>query len=91
MKVFRLGRLPPTFFWMELDLVSLKVSALFSSVFWSVYGLGMVLGILSANRQSCVPVLLMIVVRHLALKLAGFWVGSGLSVEMETFGRVLTN
>ena len=90
-KVSWLGGFVPVLWWVELDLVSLKVSALFSSVFWSVYGLGMVLGILSANRQSCVPVLLMIVVRHLALKLAGFWVGSGLSVEMETFGRVLTN
>ena len=57
-KVSWLGGFVPVLWWVELDLVSLKVSALFSSVFWSVYGLGMVLGILSANRQSCVPVLL---------------------------------
>ena len=44
--------------WMELDRVSLKGSAMSSSVFCSVYGLGMALGSLSANGQVCVPVLL---------------------------------
>ena len=43
---------------MELDLISLKGSAVSSSVFWSVYGFCMALGILSANVQSCIPVLL---------------------------------
>ena len=43
---------------MEHDLVSLKGSAMSSSVFWVIYGLGMALGSLSANEQSCVPVLL---------------------------------
>ena len=43
---------------MELDFFSLKDSAIFSSVFWGVYGLGMALGSLSANMQCYVPVLL---------------------------------
>ena len=43
---------------MELDLVSLEGSALSSSVFGSVCGFAMALGSLSANVQSCAPVLL---------------------------------
>ena len=58
MKVFRLGRLPPTFFWMELDLVSLKGNVMSSSVFLCVYGLSMALGSLSINGQYFVPYLL---------------------------------
>jgi len=30
-------------------------------------------------------------VEHAALKLADLWVGPGLSVEMEAFGRVLAD
>ena len=44
------------FWWMELDRVSLKGSAVSSSVFWGVYELGMFGGSLSAN--VCVPTLL---------------------------------
>ena len=29
--------------------------------------------------------------RHPALELAGLWVGLGLSVDLETFGRALIN
>ena len=36
---------------------SLKGSLASSGVFWGIYGLGMVLGSLSANRHCCVPVL----------------------------------
>ena len=43
---------------MGLDFFSLKESAIFSSVFWGVYGFGMDLGSLSANIQCYVPVLL---------------------------------
>ena len=43
---------------MKLDFFSLKDSAIFSSVFWGVYGFGMALGSLSANMQCYVPVLL---------------------------------
>ena len=59
-KVSWLGGFVPVLWWVELDLVSLKGSALSCIVFWSVYGLGMVLGSLSANGQSCVPILLMV-------------------------------
>ena len=50
--------LMPVFWWRELDLVSPKISATSSSVFWGVCGLVMALGSLSANGQGCVPVLL---------------------------------
>ena len=50
------------FWWMELDLVYLNGCAMYSSVFWgvfrNVYGLGMALGILSANVLGCAPVFL---------------------------------
>lgn len=42
----------PVFWWRELDLVSLKISATSSSVFWSVCGLVMALGSLSAKGQG---------------------------------------
>ena len=46
-------------FWqMELDLVPLKGSALSSSAFGSVCGLGVASVSLSASGQGCVPVLL---------------------------------
>ena len=53
-KVSFLGGLMPVFWWMELDLVSLRGTAESSSVFWGVYGLGIALGSLSANGQGCV-------------------------------------
>ena len=43
-----------------VDLVSLKGNAMFSGVFWGIYGLGMALGSLPANRLGSVPVLLKI-------------------------------
>ena len=55
---FLVGGLIPMFWRMELDLVSLKSSVMSSSVFWGVYGFGMVLGSLSANVQGCVPIFL---------------------------------
>ena len=59
-EVFLTGGLVFVFWWMELDLVSLKGSAVSSSVFWSVYELGVFWGSLSANGQVCVPTLLKI-------------------------------
>ena len=47
----------PVFWWMELDLVSLKGSAVSSSVFWGVYWFCMALGSLSANVQGCAVLL----------------------------------
>ena len=81
------GRLLPVFWWMELYLVSLKGSAVSSSVFQGAYGL---VWLWAANIQGCAPVLLRIGMGHPAPDLAGFWVGFGLSVEMETFGKALT-
>ena len=43
---------------MELDLVSLKGSAISSSEFWGICGFGMALGSLSINVQSYIPILL---------------------------------
>ena len=60
----------PVLWWMELDLVSLKGSAVSSSVFWGDYGLGMVSGSLSDNAQDCVSVLLMIL--HEASSIGAF-------------------
>jgi len=53
-KVPWLGILVPVFWWMELDPVSLKGSAVPSSVFRNVYGLNMAVDSLSANGQVCV-------------------------------------
>ena len=39
------GGFVPVFWWMDVDLVSLKGSAMFSTVFWSAYGFGMALDI----------------------------------------------
>ena len=50
----------PLLWWMELDLVSLKGSAVPRSVCSGVYGLDMALGSPSANDQGCVSVLQMV-------------------------------
>ena len=46
------------FWWVELDLFSLKCNEVSSSEFWSVYGFGMTFRSLSFNAQGCVPALL---------------------------------
>ena len=48
----------PVFWWMTLDLVFLGGRTASSCVFWGVCDLIMILGSLSANGWSCVPVLL---------------------------------
>ena len=48
-KVSKLGELVFVFWWMEMDLISLKCCAMSSSVFRVVSELGMALGNLSAN------------------------------------------
>ena len=60
MQVSWLGGLVPIFLWLEWDLVSLKGSAISSSVFWGVYGFSMALSSLSTNGQDCVSILLMV-------------------------------
>ena len=50
----------PVFWWVELDILSLKGSATSSGVFCGVSGLCMALGSLSSYRKCYVPVLLMV-------------------------------
>ena len=52
LKIWLVGFLP-VFWWMELDLVSLKGSAVSNSVFWGAYEFGMALSSLAANVQCC--------------------------------------
>ena len=76
---------------MGLDLVFLVGRAVSSGVFRGVCELTMILGSLSANGCSCVPVLL--VVGHGASSTGACWPlgGAGLSVETEISGRALAN
>ena len=57
-KVSWLGGLVPVFWWMEPDYVSLKDSAISSSVFGLSMSLVWLWSCLSANGQGCAPVLL---------------------------------
>ena len=54
---FLLGEFAPVFWWVKLDLFSLKCNEVSSSEFWGIDGFGMALGILSFNAQGCVPAL----------------------------------
>ena len=56
-KISWLGALVSAFWWMELNIFSL-CPVKRPVVFWGVCGLGMALGSLPFNVQSCVPVLL---------------------------------
>ena len=80
----------PLLWWTELDFVSLKGSAVSSSVCLGVYGLDMALGS---------PLLMIRVVflfcKSFGVKCPGleFWglrVGLGLSVDMEVLGELLS-
>ena len=51
----RFSELVSVFWWVELDLLSLKCNEVSSSEFW---GFSMALGRLSFNAQGCVPALL---------------------------------
>ena len=53
-----LGNLVSVFWWVELDLFSLKYNQVSSSEFSDVCGFGMALGSLSFNVQGCVPAFL---------------------------------
>ena len=64
-----------------VDLVSLKGNAMFSGVFWGVYGLGMAC-LLMYRVSFCFAE---------ALEFAELWVWLNLGVEMEVFGRGLIN
>ena len=57
-KVSWLGEFASVFWWVELDLFSLKCNEGSSSEFWGVYGFGMALGSLYFNAHGYVPALL---------------------------------
>ena len=57
-KMSWLGKLPSVFWWVELDLFSLKCNEVSSIEFWGVYGFGIALGSLSFNAWGYVPALL---------------------------------
>ena len=65
----------PVFWWMRLDLVFLVGRTASGGVFWGVCDLIMILGSLSANGCSCVPVLL--VVWHIVSSTVACWSLSG--------------
>ena len=58
MMVSWVGEILSVFWWVELDLISLKASTVSSSEFWGVSGFGMALGGLSVNVQDYFPVFL---------------------------------
>ena len=57
-KVSWLGKLALVFWWVELDLFSMKCNEVSSNEFWGVCGFGVTLGSLYFNAQGCVPALL---------------------------------
>lgn len=60
--------------------------------FLGVYGVFfMALGSLSVNVKFCALVLMKYCMRHSALQLAGLWMEHCLIVEVEAFGKALTN
>ena len=50
----------PVFWWMRLDLVFILGRTTSGGVFWGVCDIIMILGSLSSNGCSCVPVLLLV-------------------------------
>ena len=78
----------PVFWLMELDHISLKGTALYSSVFWGVYGLGMALGSLSANGQCCVSVLLKVWCEESGMELSGLCGGLILVLRLRPLGEL---
>ena len=61
----------PEIWWLRLDFVFLVGTSMSGGVFWGVCGLIMILGSLSANGWSCVPVLL--VVWHRVFSTVACW------------------
>ena len=77
--------------WMVLDLISLKGNAMSRSAFWGVYGLGLTLSSLSANRQIALLFCQRFGMRHPALEHGDSYVELGLAVMMEISWRALIN
>ena len=57
-KVSWLEELASVFWWVKLDLFSLKCNEASSCEFLCVYSFGMALGSLSFNAQGCIPAFL---------------------------------
>ena len=57
-RIPRTGEPVSVFWWVELDLFSLKYNQVSSSEFSDVCGFGMALGSLYFHAQGCVPMLL---------------------------------
>ena len=78
------------FWWVELDLVSLKGSAMFSGGFWGVCGFGMAW---AACLLTCWVVFMFcwrVGMVYLGIVVCWTLGGFGFSAEMEAFGRALT-
>ena len=91
MKFSWLAGVMPTFFWIQLDLFFPKSNALSSSLFCSFYSLGMALAAFLLMAGLYFLFWWMFGMRHLALELAGFWMGPRLCIELEAFVRALTD
>lgn len=74
---------------MGLSLFPLTDRAISEGVFWGICDLSTILGILSADGQSCGPVSLF-GMRCLAWKPAGSWVELCLGVRMDTYTYITT-
>ena len=85
---FLVGGLVPVFWWMELDHVSLKGTAVYSSVFWGVYGLGMALGSLSANGQGCVSLSLKVWYEESGMEISCLWGSLILMLRLRPLGEL---
>ena len=74
------------FWWVELDLFSLECNEVSSSVFWDVYGFGVVLGSCLLMLRTVFLLCWRISMVCLALELVGSWVEFDFSVGMEALG-----
>ena len=74
------------FWWVELDLFSLKCSEVSSSEFGGVYGFGWLWAACLLMFRAVLLLCWRINMLCLALELVGSWVGLGFSVGTEAFG-----
>ena len=74
------------FWWVELDLFSLKRSKVSSREFWGIYGFGWLWAACLLMLRGVFLLCWRISMVFLALEFIGSWVELGFSVAMETFG-----
>ena len=74
------------FWWVELDLFSLKRSKVSSSEFWGIYGFGWLWAACLLMLRAVFLLCWRISMVFLALEFIGSWVELGFSVGMEAFG-----